>query len=193
MPPAAADQFFTSRASSVMHTNNNNNDDNGTTNANKFTTATTLKTLINYNNNNSVNNNNNCPQEKRTSTLTTSKFGSCGPCLRYQRGQQSQSSQPLSGNGEDSNKEKGQNSFDLVHRGEWRRMTTIASNGDQPPTSHSGPSYNPSKSKSTTTHRTPCTNYANGLSHSYCKFAKIIVSSIDSVAEISFPNFKCIC
>ena len=162
MPPAAADQFFTSRASSVMHTNNNNNNDNGTSNANKSTTATTLKTLISYSNNNSVNNNNNYPQDNRlSSSFKSSKFSSCGPCLRYQR---RQSRQPQSGEQEGS-KERQQDSFG----GDCWRMTTIASNGVHPQASQSGSSDHHSKSKSTTTHRTPCTNYTTGLSHSYCK------------------------
>ena len=164
MPPAAADQFFTSRASSLMHTNSNNN--NGTTNANKSTSATTLKTLINYNNNNSLYNNNNCPPDKRPSSSTkSSSFSSCGSCLRYQRGQQSQPSHQPSGELEES-KKRARGTFGE----ETRRMQTVSSNVDHPHISHGGQTSNPSKSKSTTTHRRPCTNYSTGLSHSYCKF-----------------------
>ena len=162
MPPAAADQFFTSRASSVMYTNNNNNNDNGTSNTNKSTTATTLKTLINYNNNNSVNNNNNYSQDNRlSSSFKSSKFSSCGPCLRYQRGQPRQ----LQSEEQEESKKRQQDSFG----GDCQRMTTIASNGVHPQASQSRSSDHHSKSKSMTTHRTPCTNYTTGLSHSYCK------------------------
>merc|ERR1719414_1308581 len=143
-----------------MHTNNNNNNDNGTSNANKSTTTTTLKTLINYTNNNCVNNNNNySPDNRLSSSFKSSKFSSCGPCLRYQRGQQRQ----LPNGEQEDCKKRQQDSFG----GDCRRMTTIASNGVHSQGSQSGSSDHHSKSKSTTTHRTPCTNYTTGLSHSY--------------------------
>jgi hypothetical protein len=157
MPPAAADQFFTSRASPLMHRNNNNNDDNNT-NGSKQTT--TLKNLINYNNNN---NNNNCLQESRSSSLKSSKF-SCGSCLRYQRDQE-QPRQQLSNEKEVNSEGLRKTSFDLVH-GDFRNMTAVSSDGE-----HQNPlngEYHSSKAKSNT-HRTPCTNVVNGLSHSYCK------------------------
>lgn len=156
MPPAAADQFFTSRASSLMHSNNNNNSNTNTNNNNnntgsKSTTPTTLKNLINYNNNN----NSSCLQESRTSSVKSSTVG-CGSCLRYQR-EQDQLRQPNKEGEEDTN------NFDLV-QGDHRSMTAVTSDGE-----HQNPlsgSYHSSKAKSNT-HRTPCTNVVNGLSHSY--------------------------
>ena len=44
MPPAAADQFFTSRASSVMHNNKNNTNKNNKKHNNKSNTNRTTRT-----------------------------------------------------------------------------------------------------------------------------------------------------
>ena len=152
MPPAAADQFFTSRASSLMHSNNNNENN---TNESK---PTTLRNLINYNNNN-----NNCMQKGSSSSLKSSKFN-CGSCFRYQRGQD-QTHQPIK-EGEGGNEGLLKNHFDLVN-GDHTSMNAVASDGEHQ-TPLNGPYH--SVTVKSNTHRTPCTNVVNGLSHSYCKF-----------------------
>ena len=184
MPPAAADQFFTSRASSLMHSNNNNNNDNDTnTNTNnnterrKLTTPTTLKTLINYNNNN----NSNCVQDSRSSSVKSSKSVGCGSCFRYQR-EQDLLRQP--------SKEEAKN-FDLVHGDFKESMTAVSSDMDCQNSILSGDgAHHSSKSKSNT-HRTPsCTNVVNRLSHSYCKYINHLANVLEGIGVFIFSTFN---
>ena len=192
MPPAAADQFFTSRASSVMHNNKNNtnknkNNDNINTNHNNeaesqsaTSAATTLRNLINYNNNN--NNNNNSllkeginSQGSSAHTNSSSNFD-CRSCLLYQSRAHLQEPERKTKNTSSNNFEGlRKTSLDLVN-GDLRNMTSAtdvvsAPNRGQHTLSNGG-AYHSSKVKSNS-HRTPCTNQPNGLSHSYCKFLEL--------------------
>ena len=190
MPPAAADQFFTSRASSVMHNNKNNtnknkNNDNINTNHNNeaesqsnTSAATTLRNLINYNNNN--NNNNNSLLKEGLSSQGSSAHSNpssnfdCRSCLLYQSRAQLQEPERRTKN---SNNFEGlrKNSLDLVN-GDLRNMTSATDVVSAPNRGHhtlsNGGAYHSSKVKSNS-HRTPCTNQTNGLSHSYCKFLEL--------------------
>ena len=144
MPPAAADQFFTSGASSLMHSN-----------------KTTLKNLINCNHNN--NNNNNCPHEQR-SVSRSAAIRSCS-CLR-QRSDQDQL------NTTEANRENNKDQADKKGRTQvqcdLKAMTVAQSDVEHLFTSTK--TNCPTKFQSISdTHRPSCTNIVTGLSHSYCK------------------------
>ena len=189
MPPAAADQFFTSRASSVMHNNKNNtnknkNNDNINTNHNNeaesqsaTSAATTLKNLINYNNNNNNNNNNwqkeGLRSEGSSAHSNPSSNFDCRSCLLYQSRAHLQEPERKTKNTSSNNFEGlRKTSLDLVN-GDLRNMTSATDVVSAPNRGHhtlsNGGAYHSSKVKSNS-HRTPCTNQTNGLSHSYCKF-----------------------